>query len=82
MDGHEGLDQLEQYLRSAEILSPGVALSVGNGEPTGGHPDKQSLVLAGGVRVLAKPGHDDFEATVRRRGGRLASREASWVHPA
>ena len=66
MDGHEGLDQLEQYLRSTEIVSPGVALSVGNGEPTGGHPDKQSLVLAGGVRVLAKPGHDDFEATVRR----------------
>lgn len=45
----EGLDELEEYLRTAEILYVG-----GFPSPGGAHPGKL-VILAGGVGVLAKP---------------------------
>jgi hypothetical protein len=56
----EGLDELEEYLATAKILS-----SMGPVEP-GAHPEKQRFLLAGGVQVMAKPAVDpNFEAAVR-----------------
>ena len=46
----QGLDELEQYLRTATILSSAGPVAGG-----GGHPGKQRLLLAGGVQVIAKP---------------------------
>jgi hypothetical protein len=61
MEGHDdGLDALERYLESAEILTWGEVVS------EGGHPEKHRVVLAGGVQVMAKPGHDQFEGVVKR----------------
>jgi hypothetical protein len=66
MEGHEGLDDLERYLETAEVLSR-EALRVGVGEQPGSHPDKQAVVLAGGVKVMAKPGQGDpWRAMIRR----------------
>jgi hypothetical protein len=67
MEGHEGLAELEHYLRTGQILTSGDLLSVTNGgEPAGGHPDKHRVLLVGGVQALAKPGMDQFESTVKR----------------
>jgi hypothetical protein len=60
MEGNEGLDELERYLQTASILTWGEVV------PEGGHPEKHRVVLAGGVQVMAKPGHDQFEGVARR----------------
>jgi hypothetical protein len=41
-------------------------LTWGEAVAEGGHPEKHRIVLAGGVQVMAKPGHDQFGAVVRR----------------
>lgn len=56
----EGLDELERYLETAQPLTWGEAVL------EGAHPDKHRIVLDGGVQVMAKPGHDQYERTVRR----------------
>ena len=56
----EGLDDLERYLSTAEILTWGDAVL------EGGHPEKHRVVLAGAVQVMAKPGHDQYELMVHR----------------
>ncbi len=55
------LEELEGYLRAATILTWG--------DPVlpGGHPDKHRILLAGGVQVMAKPGHEEPWASVVRR---------------
>jgi|GEM_PF-4087942 len=59
-EGHEGLDELETYLTTAEVLTWGEAVM------EGGHPEKHRIILAGGVQVMAKPGFDQHEDTVKR----------------
>lgn len=63
-----GVDELEEFLRSATILHVG-AFPLG-----GAHPDKRLVVLEGNLAVLAKPGHASEEA-------RLMSRceAAAWI---
>jgi hypothetical protein len=56
----DGLNELERYLEAAHLLTWGdVVLE-------GAHPDKHRMVLEGGVQVMAKPGHDQYELVVRR----------------
>jgi hypothetical protein len=56
----EELEELERYLSAATILTWGEAVT------EGGHPEKHRVLLAGGVQVMAKPGHDNLGAVVRR----------------
>jgi hypothetical protein len=56
----QGLNELEAYLRAAEILTWGEVV------PDGSHPEKHRIVLAGGVQAIAKPGHDQYEPMVMR----------------
>lgn len=46
-----GLNELERYLETAQLLTWGEAVL------EGAHPDKHRMVLEGGVQVMAKPGH-------------------------
>lgn len=55
-----GLNELERYLQTAQLLTWGEAVL------EGAHPDKHRMVLEGGVQVMAKPGHDQYEPVVRR----------------
>jgi hypothetical protein len=54
----EATEALEQYLRSAPILA--IAQPPVGG---GAHPGKQTLLLTGGVRVIAKPAIEPTETT-------------------
>lgn len=56
----ESLDELERYLETDQPLTWGEAVLEGH------TPDKRRIVLDGGVHVMAKPGHDQYERTVRR----------------
>jgi hypothetical protein len=64
----EGLDELEEYLRTARILD---VVSPGN---IGGAHEKRLLILEGGVGVIAKP------ADVSPEAPQMVRREAAaWV---
>jgi hypothetical protein len=54
----EAIEALEQYLRSAPILAIAQPPVAG-----GAHPGKQTLLLTGGIRVIAKPGIDPTDTT-------------------
>jgi hypothetical protein len=71
----DGLEQLEQYLRSAAVLG------VSTFAQQGAHPSFR-LILTGGVTVLAKPAHTvpiDGPAMIRYEvAGWVVARDLGW----